>query len=126
VAAGAAQLGLDVAGGAPSDDVGRRGLPTARGSDGDLTVFTYNAARLGLDAADGASGDDARRRGLPTTRGSEGDAIIFIYDTVLSGTSPLVPSPPLPHAGLVPTLSMLGSCYRAHGVMRSGWWACYG
>jgi hypothetical protein len=63
VAAGAAQLGLDVAGGAPSDDVGRRGLPTARGSDGDLTVFTYNAARLGLDAADGASGDDARQRG---------------------------------------------------------------
>jgi hypothetical protein len=126
MAAGAAQLGLDVAGGAPGDDVRRRGLPMTWSSDGDATVFTYNVVRLGLNTAGGASGDDARRRGLPTAQDSEGDTIIFIYNAVLSGMLPLVPTCPLPHTGLVPKLSMLGSCCRAHGVMRSGWWACHG
>jgi hypothetical protein len=83
-----------------------------------MTIFTYDAVRLGLDAADGASGDDMRRRGLSTVRGSKGGATIFTYDAVLFGTTPLLPSPPLPHTGLVPALSMLGSCCRMHGVMR--------
>jgi hypothetical protein len=75
----------------------------------------------GLDATGGASCDDVRRgeeRGLPTARGGEGDATIFTYDTVLSGTAPLLPSPPPPCVGLVSALSMLGSCCHTHGVMR--------
>jgi hypothetical protein len=76
-----------------ADDARRRGLPTAQGGEGDVTIFTYDAVRVGHNVAGGASCDDARRRGLPTTQGGESDVTIFTYDVVLSDASSSFPSP---------------------------------
>jgi hypothetical protein len=86
-----------------ADDARRRGLPTAQGGEGDVTIFTYDAVRVGHNVAGGASCDDARRRGLPTTQGGESDVTIFTYDVVLSDASSFLP---------LPLARVLFLCYR--------------
>jgi hypothetical protein len=44
-----AWLGFDAASGASSDNARRRGLPTARGDEGDTTIFTYDVVLSGME-----------------------------------------------------------------------------